>query len=575
MTIPLLAVDNLTLSFGTQKTRVIDGISFTVGAGELVALVGESGSGKSLTALSILGLEPAEAHKESGSIKFNGDELRGTNSLRRLRGNRIAMVFQEPMTALNPLHTIGRQIIESYRIHETTNAAACEKRLHELLDMVGLTHLRDRLNAYPHHLSGGERQRVMIAMAMANMPDLLICDEPTTALDVTLQKQILKLLKELQATYRMGILLITHDLPVVRKVADRVLVMQKGKIVEQGPTRELFAHPQHPYTHTLINALPNTAPTTVTAGAPTIINTTGLKVHFPIRSSFLRRTIGHVKAVDGITLNVREGETLGIVGESGSGKSSLIFALLRLVQSSGPIVFLGSPIDGLTRRAMKPLRKQMQIVFQDPFSSLNPRMNIGDIIAEGLFVHGIPEPFSSPSRGEDQGGGDAATSTDLTLCPITPTLPSPLKGEELYHNHRTFRRACRARVAEILQQVGLDADMSWRYPHEFSGGQRQRIAIARAMILKPKLVMLDEPTSALDMSVQAQVLELLARFQRELGVSYILISHDLRVIRALSHQVMVMQKGTCIESGSAAKIYEHPETDYTKALLHAAYGDTL
>lgn len=532
MTAPsLLSVKNLSLSFGNgpAPTRVINDISFAVGAGELVALVGESGSGKSLTALSILGLEPAEANKESGSITFNGSELRGTNRLRSLRGNRIAMVFQEPMTALNPLHTIGRQIIESYRIHQAAGDAACEKRLHELLDMVGLTRLHDRLDAYPHHLSGGERQRVMIAMAMANTPDLLICDEPTTALDVTLQKQILTLLKELQATYRMGILLITHDLPVVRKVADRVLVMQKGHIVEEGPTKTLFAEPKHPYTRTLIDALPNTALTTVPQDASTILDTTDLKVHFPIRSSFLRRTIGHVKAVDGISLTLREGETLGIVGESGSGKSSLAFALLRLAPSIGPIAFLGRPIEGLSRRAMKPLRKEMQLVFQDPFSSLNPRMNVGDIIAEGLFVH-------------------------------RPDI---------------HRRDARAHVAEILEQVGLDPAMSWRYPHEFSGGQRQRIAIARAMILRPKLVMLDEPTSALDMSVQAQVLELLARFQREMGVSYVLISHDLRVIRALSHNVMVMQKGKVIESGPAESIYSNPQTDYTRALLQAAYGETL
>ncbi len=526
----LLSVQNLTLAFGDAGTRppVVKNISFTVGAGELVALVGESGSGKSLTALSILGLEPTEA-TTTGSITFNGQELRASSRLKRLRGNRIAMVFQEPMTALNPLHTIGRQIIESFRIHNPSSDAQAEKRLHELLDMVGLTRLHDRLDAYPHHLSGGERQRVMIAMAMANTPDLLICDEPTTALDVTLQKQILKLLKELQATYRMGILLITHDLPVVRKVADRVLVMQQGEIVEQNDTKTLFTHPTHPYTKTLINALPNTALTHIPQNASPVIITENLAVHFPIKSSFLRRTIGHVKAVDGISLTIREGETLGIVGESGSGKSTLAFALLKLVHSTGPILYMGNRIDTLSRAEMKPLRKDMQIVFQDPFSSLNPRMNIGDIIAEGLFIH-------------------------------RPDIA---------------RRDARAHVGEILTQVGLDPAMSWRYPHEFSGGQRQRIAIARAMILRPKLVMLDEPTSALDMSVQAQVLELLARFQREMGVSYLLISHDLRVIRALSHNVMVMQKGKVIESGSAETLYAKPETDYTKTLLNAAFGETL
>ncbi len=545
----LLTIENLSLSFGQKK--VVDDVSLTIGAGELVALVGESGSGKSLTALSILGLAPSEISESSGSIRFNGTELRGTGRLRNLRGNRIAMVFQEPMTALNPLHSIGKQIIESYRIHQQASDAECEKRLHELLDMVGLTHLHDRLDAFPHNLSGGERQRVMIAMAMANTPDLLICDEPTTALDVTLQRQILKLLKELQATYRMGILLITHDLPVVRKVADRVLVMQQGKIVESGKTAELFADPKHPYTRTLINALPHSTPIQVKENAPLVLETDELKVYYPIKSSFLRRTINHVKAVDGISLSLHEGETLGVVGESGSGKSSLSFALLRLAPSIGPIRFLGQPIEHFSQRQMKPLRRHIQIVFQDPFSSLNPRMTVGDIIAEGLFVHGLP----------DEHDGE-------TISIIANEGMSTKHGKE-------FRRHVRHLVSDMLEQVGLDPEMSWRYPHEFSGGQRQRIAIARAMILKPKLVMLDEPTSALDMSVQAQVLELLARFQRERGVSYVLISHDLRVIRALSHQVIVMQKGKVVESGPAQKIYDTPESDYTRTLLQAAYGKTL
>lgn len=529
----LLSVENLNVSFGesANKNTVIDDISFKVHAGELVALVGESGSGKSLTALSILGLTPQEATRNSGQIYFNGEDVcQATQArLQNLRGNRIAMVFQEPMSALNPLHTIGRQIIESFIWHQNPTSADAKKRLDELLDLVGLTHFKDRLHAFPHHLSGGERQRVMIAMAMANTPDLLICDEPTTALDVTLQHQILRLLKDLQQRYKMGILLITHDLPVVRKVAERVCVMKQGKIVEDRATADLFRAPEHAYTKQLIHALPPAQNPPISKDAATIITCENLRVYFPIKSTLLRRTIDVVRAVDDVSLSIKKGETLGLVGESGSGKSSLAFALLRLAKSTGSIVFMGDSIETRSRKELRHLRDKMQIVFQDPFSSLNPRMNVGYIIAEGLKTH----------------------------------------------RKNLSRKDIAAQVATILQEVGLEPAMAERYPHEFSGGQRQRIAIARAMILRPSFVVLDEPTSALDMSVQSTILSLLQRFQREIGVSYLLISHDLRVIRALSHQIIVLKGGKIVEAAETEALYNSPQHDYTKSLLHAAYGESL
>jgi microcin C transport system ATP-binding protein len=520
---PLLEISHLTLGFGNAK-HVVEDVSLNVNAGELVALVGESGSGKSLTALSVLGLTPTEAKRHSGVIRFNGHDVTSTHAVTPLRGNRIAMVFQEPMTALNPLHTIGRQIIESFRLHTRADRATCQAHLLELLDMVGLNELQGRLDAYPHHLSGGQRQRVMIAMAMANRPDLLICDEPTTALDVTLQQQILALLTSLQAKHHMGILLITHDLSVVRKIADRVAVMQQGRIIESGKTNDVFTNPQHPYTRHLIHALPDHLATHVAADAPTILSAESLSVRFPIKSSFLRRITGYVNALSSVNLSLKRGETLGIVGESGSGKSTLALALLRLTASEGRVVFMGSPIDSLSQKALRPLRRQMQLVFQDPFSSLNPRMTIGEIIAEGLRVH-----------------------------------------ESLTQQERDLR------VKAMLRDVGLEPEMASRYPHSFSGGQRQRIAIARAMILNPALVILDEPTSALDMSLQQQILALLAEFQRTRNVSYILISHDLRVIRALSHRVMVMRHGEVIESADVETLYTDPQHDYTRSLLDAVY----
>ena len=525
----LLTVDNLHVTFRAPDGDVeaVRGVSFDIAKGETVALVGESGSGKSVTALSILQLlpYPVAAHP-AGSIRFQGTEMVGAPEpvLREIRGDRIAMIFQEPMTSLNPLHTIDRQVAEALFLHKNMAAPAARERTLELLRLVGLRNPEERLKAYPHQLSGGQRQRVMIAMALANEPDLLIADEPTTALDVTIQAQILKLLKQLQQRFGMAMLLITHDLGIVRKMADRVCVMTEGRIVEQGATRQIFERPQHPYTQKLLAAEPKGRPHRGAAGAPEIMRGEDVRVWFPIKTGVLRRTTGWIKAVDGISTTIRAGHTVGVVGESGSGKTTLGLALLRLERSKGGIYFDGKAISGLPANAIRPLRKEMQIVFQDPYSSLSPRMSVGQIVAEGLKVH-------------DLGG--------------TP-------------------RERRTLVEQTLVEVGLDPAAAERYPHEFSGGQRQRIAIARAMVLKPRFVVLDEPTSALDMSVQAQIVDLLRDLQARHNLAYMFISHDLKVVRALADELIVMRDGKVVEQGPAARIFSEPETAYTRALLAAA-----
>ncbi|MBS4045041.1 MAG: ABC transporter ATP-binding protein [Alphaproteobacteria bacterium] len=522
----LLSVKDLSVRFGDFEA--VKHVSFEIARGETLALVGESGSGKSVTALSVLQLLPYPlASHPNGSIRFHGDEMVNVSpdALQRIRGNRIAMVFQEPMTSLNPLHTIERQINEVLFLHKRLNKAAARARTLELLQLVGLPEAEKRLGAYPHQLSGGQRQRVMIAMALANEPDLLIADEPTTALDVTIQAQILKLLKDLQQKMGMALLLITHDLNIVRKVVDRVCIMTNGEIVEQGPVAQVFGQPQHAYTKKLLAAEPKGVAAVAHADAPVVMEARDVKVWFPITAGLLRRTVGHIKAVDGISLSVRAGETLGVVGESGSGKSTLAYALLRLQRSEGSIRFRGEELQGRSWGDMRPLRKDMQIVFQDPFDSLSPRLSIFHIVSEGLQVHDI-------------GANEAER---------------------------------RAMVAEALREVGLDPAAMDRYPHEFSGGQRQRIAIARAIVLKPKFIVLDEPTSALDMSVQAQIVDLLRDLQKKNDLAYLFISHDLRVVRALSDRVMVMKDGKVVEENSAKQIFEAPQTDYTKALIAAAF----
>ncbi len=522
----VLRVTDLDVRFAQDGKTVhaVRGVSFTVGAGETVALVGESGSGKSVTALSTVALLPDSA-QVTGSVRFGTREMVGAPEarLRDIRGNDISFIFQEPMTSLNPLHTLEKQIGESLALHQGLTGDKARARIIDLLEKVGIHDAEARLEAYPHQLSGGQRQRVMIAMALANGPKLLVADEPTTALDVTIQAQILDLLKRLKDEEGMSLLFITHDLGIVRRFADRVCVMQHGEIVEQGPTEAVFDAPQHAYTRMLLAAEPTGRPDPVAAEAPEVVRTDGLRVWFPITRGILRRTVGHVKAVNDARLSVRAGETLGIVGESGSGKTTLAFALMRLVGSEGPILFDGRDIQGLKSGALRPLRRHMQIVFQDPFGSLSPRMNVGQIIAEGLGVHGVPE------------GQDA-----------------------------------QAMVAEMLTEVGLDPAMADRYPHEFSGGQRQRIAIARAMILRPRLVVLDEPTSALDMTVQVQIVDLLRSLQRKYGLAYLFISHDLRVVRAMAHQVIVMQRGDIVEAGTAEQVFDAPRAPYTRDLLAAA-----
>ncbi|OLP52649.1 microcin ABC transporter ATP-binding protein [Rhizobium rhizosphaerae] len=531
MTEPLLSVRNLSVAFhqGGRTAMAVEGVSFDILPGEVVALVGESGSGKSVTANSILKLlpYPAASHP-AGEIRFKGRDLLAApeQELRAVRGNDITMIFQEPMTSLNPLHTIERQIAEILTLHQGLEGPAARARVLELLNQVGIREPEKRLAAYPHELSGGQRQRVMIAMALANRPDLLIADEPTTALDVTVQAQILALLKTLKDEHGMSMLFITHDLGIVRKIADRVCVMTKGRIVETGPTAEIFANPQHAYTRHLLAAEPKGEPPVADAARPVVMEGNEVKVWFPIKAGFLRRTVDHVKAVDGIDLTLRAGETLGVVGESGSGKTTLGLALTRLIGSKGRIAFLGQEIGGLNAGGMRPLRRRMQVVFQDPFGSLSPRMAVSDIIAEGLQVH-------------------------------EPSLSSAERDR---------------RVAQALEEVGLDPATRWRYPHEFSGGQRQRIAIARAMVLKPEFVMLDEPTSALDMSVQAQVVDLLRDLQARHGLAYLFISHDLKVVRALANEVIVMRGGKVVEQGPSRQIFSAPREDYTRALMAAAFN---
>ena len=530
MNTPLLQVRDLSVSFDTPdgEVRAVRGVSFGLDKGETLGLVGESGSGKSVTALSILQLlQYPPARHPGGSIRLHDEELLGAPeaTLRRVRGNRVAMVFQEPMTSLNPLHTIERQVGEVLFVHKGLGRAAARARTLDLLAMVGLREAPRRLDAYPHQLSGGERQRVMIAMALANEPDLLIADEPTTALDVTIQAQILRLLKDLQARLGMALLLITHDLAIVRKVADHVCVMTEGEIVEAGPTAAVFAQPRHPYTRRLLEAEPKGRPAPAAADAPVVLRAEGVKVWFPIKAGVLRRTVDHVKAVDGISLTVREGHTLGVVGESGSGKTTLGMALLRLQRSDGAIEFGGRAIQGLSTAALRPLRREMQVVFQDPYGSLSPRLSVRQIIEEGLRVH-------------DRGPGRAARE---------------------------------AQIEAALREVGLDPDCRDRYPHEFSGGQRQRIAIARALVLRPRLVVLDEPTSALDMSVQAQIVDLLRELQTRHRLAYLFISHDLRVVRALSDEVIVMRAGRVVEQGPTEQIFAQPRDPYTRALMAAAF----
>ncbi|MEF2070766.1 ABC transporter ATP-binding protein [Consotaella aegiceratis] len=526
----LLSVNDLSVAFrqGERVTLAVDAISFEIRKGEILALVGESGSGKSVSALSILKLlpYPAASHP-GGSIQFSGkDLLTGTErDLRSVRGDRISMIFQEPMSSLNPLHTIERQVGEVLKVHRGLSDKAARARTLELLNQVGIREPEKRLGAFPHQLSGGQRQRVMIAMALANEPDLLIADEPTTALDVTVQAQILELLKKLQAERHMAMLFITHDLGIVRKIADRVCVMHRGKIVEEGPTARIFADPQHAYTRHLLAAEPKGAPPAANANAPAVMEAKDLKVWFPIKTGLMRRTTDYVKAVDGIDITVRAGQTVGVVGESGSGKTTLGLALTRMISSNGEIVFEGDRIDNRSFKAMRPLRERMQIVFQDPYGSLSPRMSVAEIIAEGLLVH---QP------------GLTASDRD-------------------------------ARVVAALQEVGLDPATRFRYPHEFSGGQRQRIAIARAMVLNPRFVMLDEPTSALDMSVQAQVVDLLRDLQKRHELAYLFISHDLKVVRALANEVIVMRNGKVVERGPSEEIFERPKSDYTRALMAAAF----
>ena len=529
MSAPFLEVRDLAVTFDTPggEVRAVRGVSLDIARGETVGLVGESGSGKSATALSILQLLPyPPARHPSGSIRLEGEELLGAPeaTLRRVRGNRIAMIFQEPMTSLNPLHVVERQVGEALRVHRGLSRGAARARTLELLHLVGLPDAERRLGAYPHQLSGGQRQRVMIAMALANEPDLLIADEPTTALDVTIQAQLLRLLQDLQARFGLALLLITHDLGIVRKLADRVHVMTEGQVVEAGPTAEVFGHARHPYTRRLLAAEPRGRPAPPVAGAPELVRGQGIRVWFPIRQGVLRRTVDHVRAVDGVEVAVPEGRTLGVVGESGSGKTTLGLALLRLQASQGQITFLGRELQGLRERTLRPLRREMQIVFQDPYGSLSPRLSVARILEEGLRVHDI---------GRDRAERDAL-------------------------------------IVEALGEVGLDPASRDRYPHEFSGGQRQRIALARVLVLKPRFVVLDEPTSALDMSVQAQIVDLLRELQARHRLTYLFISHDLRVVRALSDQVAVMKDGRVVEHGPADQVFEAPREPYTRALLAAA-----
>jgi microcin C transport system ATP-binding protein len=526
----LLEVKDLSVAFrqGGREILAVDRISFDVAKGETVAIVGESGSGKSVTALSVMKLLPyPSASHPSGSVRFKGQELLHLpeEQIRRVRGDDITIIFQEPMTSLNPLHTIEKQIGEILSLHRGLTGAMARKRIVELLTQVGISDPATRLGSYPHQLSGGQRQRVMIAMALANEPDLLIADEPTTALDVTVQAQILTLLKEIQGRLGMAMLFITHDLGIVRKVADRVCVMSKGKIVEQGPVERIFTAAEHPYTRALLAAEPKPDPAPLQPDAPVVMQTSDLKVWFPLKRGVLRKTVGHIKAVDGVSIEVRKGETLGVVGESGSGKTTLGLAILRLISSDGPVVFMGHQLQGLKFKQMRPFRRDMQIVFQDPFGSLSPRMSIADIVAEGL---GVQQPKLTAQEREE-------------------------------------------RVIRALTDVGLDPESRFRYPHEYSGGQRQRIAVARTLALEPTFIVLDEPTSALDMLIQAQIVDLLRDLQKRRNLTYLFISHDLRVVAALASRLLVMRHGKVVEEGPAGELFKNPKSDYTRALFAAAF----
>jgi microcin C transport system ATP-binding protein len=526
----LLSIRDLSIAFGrgTREFLAVDRISFDIGKGETVALVGESGSGKSVTALSVMKLLPyPAAHHPSGSIKFKGRDLLPLTErdMRHVRGNDITIIFQEPMTSLNPLHTIEKQIGEILSLHQGLTGKAARARILDLLGQVGIPDPAGRLQSYPHQLSGGQRQRVMIAMALANEPDLLIADEPTTALDVTVQAQILKLLKDIQTRLGMSVLFITHDLGIVRKIADKVCVMQRGKIVEQGDVERVFKSPEHPYTRALLAAEPKPDPALPRPEAPVVVQTRDLKVWFPVKRGVLRKVVGHIKAVDGVSVELRKGETLGVVGESGSGKTTLGLAILRLISSDGPIVFMGDAIQELNFKEMRPYRHSMQIVFQDPYGSLSPRMSVSDVIEEGLWVH---HPGLSAAERE-------------------------------------------RRVVEALNDVGLDSQTRYRYPHEFSGGQRQRIALARALVLEPTFIVLDEPTSALDMLIQSQMVDLLRDLQKRHDLTYLFISHDLRVVAALASRLLVMRHGKAVEEGAAAELFKAPKSDYTRALFAAAF----
>ncbi|WP_104020333.1 ABC transporter ATP-binding protein [Roseovarius nitratireducens] len=527
----VLEVRDLSVGFRQdgQVVPAVRGVSFSVDRGETVAIVGESGSGKSVTALSTVSLLGSSA-EVTGSVTYDDQEMIGADErrLRQVRGNDISFIFQEPMTSLNPLHTLEKQLRESLELHQGLTGEAARERIVDLLERVGIREAASRLGAYPHQLSGGQRQRVMIAMALANKPDILIADEPTTALDVTIQAQILELLANLKRDEGMGLLFITHDLGIVRRIADRVCVMKDGEIVEAGTLTEVFDAPQHPYTRKLLGAQAVGVPAPVPEGAQVVAETDALRVWFPIQKGFLKRTVGHVKAVNDATLSVRAGETLGIVGESGSGKTTLALAIMRLIASEGGIRFAGEDVHRWSTKQLRKRRAEMQIVFQDPFGSLSPRMSCAQIIAEGLGVHG--NPGGRPQR-------------DL--------------------------------VAEVMAEVGLDPVAMDRYPHEFSGGQRQRIAIARAMILRPKLVVLDEPTSALDMTVQVQIVDLLRDLQVKYGLAYLFISHDLAVVRAMSHRVLVMKEGDVVEAGTAEALFTEPRTEYARTLLAASLEGRL
>ncbi|HZT27432.1 MAG TPA: ABC transporter ATP-binding protein [Pseudolabrys sp.] len=528
---PLLSVRDLSIAFGhgARETLAVDKVSFDIAKGETLALVGESGSGKSVTALSVMKLLPyPAAHHPSGSIRFQGRELLSMpeRDIRHVRGNDITIIFQEPMTSLNPLHTIEKQIGEILLLHQGLAGPAARRRIVELLDQVGIRDPAARLRSYPHQLSGGQRQRVMIAMALANEPELLIADEPTTALDVTVQAQILKLLKDTQKRLGMSMLFITHDLGIVRKIADRVCVMNHGNIVEHGEVERVFTKPEHPYTKALLAAEPKPDPAPPRPEAPIVVKTDDLKVWFPIKRGVLRKVVGHIKAVDGISIELRKGETLGVVGESGSGKTTLGLAILRLISSDSPVVFMGKTIQGLKFKEMRPFRRDMQIVFQDPYGSLSPRMSVSDIVEEGLWVH-----------------------------------------------HPHLRREERERrVIAALEDGGLDPATRFRYPHEFSGGQRQRIALARALVLEPTFIVLDEPTSALDMLIQAQMVDLLRDLQKRRDLTYMFISHDLRVVAALASRLLVLRNGKMVEEGAAAQLFKNPKSDYTRALFAAAFN---